>query len=175
MGSTVFVGDTNWKDYELEFEFKIVETFVNPCKSTNLAFGVRSDDASDTGFFLGILTKNDADGADWERFLCNQWVQGRKTANFPVVHKDIKQKVWHKIRMVVDGASYQVFWNDDKIVNSQNATLKEGGLTFYLINAQIHFDNLRITGDTIPDRILVIDSRAKFTTTWATIKTGISK
>ena len=81
-----------------------------------------------------------------------------------------EQGVWLTARMVADGDHYQVFINDEQVCDFQSSTLDKGGVALYSRNAEVYFDNLRITGNTIPDNVTAVDPNAKLTTTWGQIK-----
>ena len=55
IASPITIGDTSWANYEVEVQFRIVETFITECKNSMLGFGVHVDDAvSDNGVFFRL-------------------------------------------------------------------------------------------------------------------------
>ena len=153
--SSPIIGDNTWLDYEVEVQFKIAKTLSadeQPCHAA-LGVAIRNDGISiDNIVNIAVGSTNNAavGGADWDRIDCEELAQG-EYAHHDSPSALIGQGVWHALRIIADGDHYQIFINDEPLCDFQGGALNTGGVLLYTQNAEVHFDNFRITGDTIPD------------------------
>lgn len=168
-GNGLIIGDKTWKDYAFECEFKIEEILLPGCNwAPAVGVGIRSDDTvAFTGVDFGVFTQN---AAAFE-FFCERGVEG----NFALLRRGnvaIKEKEWHKLRIVANGNRYEMFIDDELICNTEADLIEGGGAIIFARSGEYHFDNVVITGDNIPDKDLglPVEPKAKFTTTWGQIK-----
>ena len=87
-----------------------------------------------------------------------------------IAHPLLKLGKWHHFKLKADGNNFTFWVNEEKILEYDNKVLADGGVGLGLTNYTARFDNFTVTGDTIPDNVAAVDSKAKLATTWAKIK-----
>ena len=172
-GTDLGIGDETWKDYEFSIQFKIEHTFRGRCRGLPYAaVGVnvrRHGPAIGRKHWVGIALGPQAIGVDWLWVSCQRWVLGtiRDIRNQPFF---VRSGEWHTMRAVVNGKRHQMFIDDTKICDLQGDLPNKGIVDLWVRSREVHFDNVVITGNEIPDKNLAVSPKAKLTTTWGQIK-----
>lgn len=177
--STFGIGDNTWKDYEFTCQFKVERTSILAGCFMPSFFGIGVHYSDTNGFIngldVGIWTK---DGV-WNGNLCERFLQGGFHTHLPGVGINllIEQGKWYTAQMVVNGNRYEMFLDNKLICNVQSDLPDTGAAAFLARNCEVHFDNVVITGDDIPDKNLglPVEPKAKLATTWGRIKSNKGK
>lgn len=91
---------------------------------------------------------------------------------------------WSHLKLSVEGDTFTFWINDEQIINRVAPRFRDfpdfpdfqtGGVGFGLRNYTARFDNITVTGDSIPDRVpdrggFAVTSHGKPTTTWGNLK-----
>jgi len=169
------IGDNTWKDYEFEFQFRIEKVFPSGCGWVNplIGFGAYFDNPNEliiNGVYVVIMEK----GGTFFGIACGQYLNGVWTSTLNVDDNiSFKPGEWYTAKFVVKDNQYKAFVNNQLLCDTPH-DLPEGGAAGLMgRNAEIHFDNVVITGDSIPNQNLglPVDPQAKLATTWGEIKT----
>ncbi|MFC1714220.1 family 16 glycoside hydrolase [Candidatus Poribacteria bacterium] len=185
----------DWKNYETSCRFKLVNTLVPNCKIySNVIFSVHIN--LPTGIFLSLETRGA--GGPWDKVVLGtsefRWV------GQPSLRTSLEEGRWYTVRMVAEDGNYQIFIDDELIVETRNTNLNSArGLAgFGIKNAEMHFDDFTITGEDIPEtlspasqdlitrmglkpmipesemqqseKLAAVSARAKLATTWGQVK-----
>jgi len=85
-----------------------------------------------------------------------------------------KLETWYTIRVVVAGAEYAFYIDDELIGEWEDDTLKEGKVGVRTYASTSHFDDIRIFGEGIPSSPgepgAAVDAHQKLAAAWAAIK-----
>jgi hypothetical protein len=179
------IGDDTWEDYEIEFRFKIDQTFLPPdCVNSygvmgafvHLQLGYAS-----RGVYLGPHAFV-ADGI-WEMNFSGT-IAGTSFLgvgdSFSVIGEvlseeaELKEGTWYTVRIIAGRNQYEWFIDDQLMwqFEGESPQLAYGGVGLYTRNCDARFDDVTITGDTIPNMDMVTATLpgGKLTTTWGQIK-----
>ncbi|MBC8236504.1 hypothetical protein H8E77_43715 [bacterium] len=104
-----------------------------------------------------------------DRAICEIIINGNAQAPHDGHFKTQVGK-WYNLRFVVTGNHYAAFIDDEQICEFQTNLPDRGGAGLVALNCEVHFDNIVITDDDIPDRNLSLDPKAKLAATWVQIK-----
>lgn len=173
LGSLFGIGDNTWKDYQFECKFKIEKPFPPGCGTWNplIAFGIHFDDTNPliNGYDLIIWHGG---GNNWTGHGCEWFWGGNRNNPGRVGNVFIEPGKWYTAKAVVKDGLHQIFVDDQLLCNAQIKQLDAGAVVFTGKNCEVHFDNVVITGDDIPDKDLglPVESKAKLATMWAIIK-----
>ena len=177
-------GDETWQDYVIEFD-------VQPLKKHgpgNIAIAARI-----TGALLMHCAIGDMPFPEPESKATSFGGNFHKEAGLRLFHTErapfLKLNKWSTMKLSVNGKNFGFWINDKKIMETgdpfiflfdgQEHMLKtknlsgfpRGGAGFGLTNYTARFDNITITGDSIPTRGgLSVSPRAKLATTWGSLK-----
>ena len=197
-------GDKTWIDYEFSIDFSIKETFpAGPgCWWPVLGILIQSDMA-ETGTlkhnrnqYVAAYSLNpepDRGNDGWNQKGCD--VRMALTPPGPYNLDDFltKPRKWYTLRLSSNTAgdnnqdsvtTYQVFINDKMICDFSFPTpflggerINAGGVAIITRNAEVHFDNVVIAGESIPDMAvddfvgaLSVSRGGKLATMWGEIK-----
>ncbi|MDE0010317.1 MAG: DUF1080 domain-containing protein [Candidatus Poribacteria bacterium] len=160
----LIIEDDTWEDYEIELKVKPLEShgpglFVIAARITEkwgllCTIGVLSPEhGSNVHCFGGRVPGK----------LFNAF--GRKE------NPPLKLKEWSTLKLSVNEAKMTFWVNGKKALESQLLSHFEGGVGFGLANYTARFDNIIISGDSIPDKgNLSVSPRLKLATTWGNLK-----
>jgi len=173
-GGMFGIGDKTWKDYEFEFQFRIEKTFPTPAGCGRIGwplvgFGVHYDNPSEFvvhGLDVVVLQR----GGVFNDVICERWFQGGWFDVAGVGTISIEE--WHTAKIIADGNQYKMFVNDQLLCDATHNLPDAGAAVLLVKNAEVHFDNVKITGDDIPNKSLglPVESKTKLATTWGNIK-----
>ena len=169
--SAIIFDDGNsltWRNYEYQIDFKI-ERIIPGVRPSVFGIGGRADDnrPGANGATLYHWTRI---FKPWNQFVCDFSVEGkffvRGDGDFP-----LDMEAWYTARFVVEENQFTAFFNDEQICNFEdNGMPEEGSVFLFASNVEAHFNNLRVTGDDIPNPGTSVDPKAKLATTWGEIK-----
>lgn len=168
--STLITLDEMWRNYQLSVQFKIEHTLFNggnDCPSV-VGIGIHCDDANaDSGIysFFGL-----GPNLQWDRHWLTNGVAPNWVDVAPIDKITLTEGKWYTARMIANGNDYQMFIDNRKVHEFQTAFPDSGRAALYARNCEVHFDNVIITGDGIPNRNLAVSPDAKLSTTWGRIK-----
>jgi len=140
----------DWVNYEMSCNLKLVQTLVPNCKIySNVIFAVHIN--LPTGIFLSLETRGS--GGPWDKVVLGtsefRWV-GQPSLKTP-----LEEGRWYTVRMVIEDGSYQIFIDDELIIETRNTnpSSARGLVGFGIKNAEMHFDDFILTGDDIPENL----------------------
>jgi hypothetical protein len=171
IASGLMFGEKTWRDYTFAFEFKFEQMFIVACGRVNVGAATRSRDGrvlNEVNF--GV---NSRDGVVW-RTVCGRNVNGRwEQFHEAVGAATIQPGEWYTVWAVAAGNLHQMFINGQLICQFEAALPEWGGVLLWAGNGEVHFDNVTITGEGMPDLDLSPLSVApgkKLTTVWGRVK-----
>ena len=167
------IGDTTWKDYEFSVQFKLEQTYHAACHENfhgwvAIGFGGHFTSRNAMNAFVTELNGNiDV----WNEFGC-AYLSQRKFRTYRIGRFITRQGKWHTAKFIADGEEYKMFIDNRLICRRRDAfgLLGKGGVYLFTRNCEVHFDNVVITGDNIPDQNLSVFPKDKLTATWGQIK-----
>ncbi len=173
--SILLMGEPDWQDYTISVNAKFVNHQVRNCCGEFMGFAAHGQSTANTYWFmLGTLQL-----AGKQVYACyTQWV------SWPL--KKIKSEAfawdmetWYHLKLTADGDEFQFYVDDELVLEYEDSTFAEGkiGLAAAFGSTTVHFDDVIITGDDVPDMDMSAEDmdfsvgpKAKYTTTWAAIK-----
>jgi hypothetical protein len=179
----LIIGDETWEDYELEYRFKIDRTFLPPdCANSYGVIGVlvhlQLGDES-RAVYIGPHDFN-ADGiweTNYSATLTGTSFLGvgnafSSTGTVLSEPANLKEGTWYTTRIIVSGNQYEWFTDNQSMWNFEGGfhELTSGAVGLYTRNCEARFDDVTITGDTIPDAVTAVSPHGKLTATWGEIK-----
>ena len=151
-------GDEAWTDYTLEVDVTLVEDV-----SIN-AVGVllRADENGDNGYRFWIRTDlQNAQFATWEN---NAYTLIEQPALAVAIGET------YNLKIVMEGNSFQCFVDDELIIDLENDFRNSGRIGFICFRAYPRYDNLIITGESVPDNLTAVQPEGKLAASWGKIK-----
>ena len=101
------------------------------------------------------------------------WRSGEGNMRVEDIDPPVEEKRWYTARIEYEDANYRMFL-DGKLVAEWKAGLPGnayGVAGFAVRNTEIHFDNVVIQGESIPDmNLAIVSSRSGLATTWGRIR-----
>jgi len=172
--SSIFgIGENTWTDYEFEFRFRIENIFSAGCGNVSplIGFGVHFDNPDEftiNGLDVVVLEN----GGVFNRPICERFFRGGYTDLGNAGNISIKQSEWYTAKIVANGNWYKMSINNQLLCDIKHDLPDAGSAVIMGKNCEVHFDDIIITGNGIPDKNLglFIDPKAKLATTWAKIK-----
>lgn len=175
--SILSMGEPDWQDYTISVNAKFVKHQARNCCGEVMGFAARGESNINVYWFsLGTLQLSGK-----QVYACYaQWV------GWPV--KKVKSEAfawdmntWYNLKLTADGDEFQFYIDDELVLEYEDSTFAEGkiGLAAAFGTTTIHFDDVVITGDDVPDMDMnlfaedmdfSVEPKGKYTTTWAAIK-----
>lgn len=174
--SSLLLGDDTWKNYTLEAQFKVEQIFSVACNSSTASIGVHFEETDKISqISLGVFGR--ANVNVWGEVTCAKEINGNPplpgNLEFPHVGNLVTELGrWYTMRIVADENRYEMFIDNKRICDVWTDLPDKGAAGVGSRNSKVHFDNVVIMGDEIPDKNLglPVDPKAKLTAMWATIK-----
>ena len=154
-----------WSDYTLELRLKFTdETGPNDPRAIMISYNDTFDTIPEGGpnapFLLittshidGMLAKN----GNW---------YFPTSAPFTLV-----PGTWYQLRILVQGSHYELFIDGQHVLAYDDATFTSGGVGIGARDVVVHFDDVRISGDSVPDGgATSVEAAGKLAVTWAALK-----
>ena len=172
--STFAFGDESWVQYEFRVDFLIEEThFLAGCKfrTSQIGFGVHF--SNPPGLVNGVVLNVETDdGAAWN-VASAEWFHNRNEGLLDVLNiVTVDPGAWHRLRLTTDGNRYEGWIDDELVLDTVQTTPGVGGVALRIRNVEARFDNLRISGEAIPDAGLSAAPRGKLPISWGFVKTS---
>jgi len=165
------IGDNAWKDYVFQFQFRIEKRFPNcgPWPPV-IGFGVHYDTPG--GVINGVdvvivANENAFDDPRGERFFGG----GNSLINLAAFPVEIGK--WYTAEAVVEDNRYQMFIDGNLLWDVKYDFPDAGAAVLFGKNCEVHFDNVVIIGDEVPDvgpSGLAIEPLGTLATSWARLK-----
>ena len=195
-GAALGIGDKTWTDYEFSAEFSFRKTF--PVCSGGwlpaIGIGIHSNVAK-TGtmqldknqwVWTGVIANQQHLGNDgWNRKECEVWLPPIYALAPNKGEFTTKPRRWYTLRLrskVIGNLTvYSAFIDDTVLCDFELETpfeagkqVNTGGVFLYVRDAEVRFDNVVTTGETIPDldmnEFLSVSRKGKLATTWGQLK-----
>ncbi len=165
--SLLTVGDKAWKDYIVEFD-------VKPMKKHgpgSIAIAARKKKTAIMTCMIGDIEFPDPES----KAIC---FSGDFHGNRYVVLNSeaaplLTLETWSHLKLSVHGPTFTFWINGKQILEArdQEANFLIGGVGFGIANYTARFDNIIITGDTIPNKgRLAVTPQGKLATVWGQLK-----
>ncbi len=177
-------GDNTWENYTMELD-------VKPLKKHGIggiAIAARVDGTwlVSCRIFDPVIIRGDDPPFQEERISCSATNLKRPALATLIVepHPLLKLNRWHHLKLSTEGDIF-TFWIDDEQVMAPTKLqifrqidvfadfpdFQTGGVGFGLWNYTAIFDNITVTGDTIPNSgDFPVTPKEKLTTTWGNLK-----
>lgn len=199
-GVALGIGDETWTDYDFSVDFSLKKTFPTGSGCWLPSFGITiHSDIGQTGTmrldrnqWVSVYVANqkpDLGNDGWDRKGCEVRLGGLGLAPDPGEFA-IDPRKWYTLRLGsrIEGefTIYQAAINDTELCNFKILTplaagkrVNVGGVAIGIRNAEIHFDNVVIAGESIPDidvndfvpkPKLSVSRGGKLATTWGELK-----
>jgi hypothetical protein len=173
--SILMIGDYSWRDYEVKADFKVEQIFGLGCGSRSPSVLTILRIAPDAMRGVNVLIQSGADKIfDWCACQAATGVGGNVQTMQSIDCVTVKEGEWYTMRVVANGDNYEMFIDETKICEHKNALPKDGTAGVGAANCEVHFDNVVIKGDDIPNMDLsaAVSPKAKLAKTWGEIKQG---
>jgi len=163
--STVLItGDATWKDYTIEYDVTLLEDHgpgdVDVVLRWRGAAGYLAIYIGDFGGLPAIYVERNLNIIMQKPF------------------DPLELNKWHHLKVEAKGKNFTFWVNDEKVLEHQDNTIKEGAVGLGLANYTARFDNVEISGPDVPDvtpptwKARPVQPSDKLAKTWATIKQG---
>jgi len=178
----LIVGDESWKDYEFEYRFQIDRTFIpSDCDNSygligavvHLQLGEQS---------YGVYTgPHDFDGDKvWETNVSATLTGSSLLGVWGVFSVEdaltkpasLKEETWYTSRIIANGNQYEWFIDNQPMwkFEGKSVQLTYGAVGLYTRNCEARFDDVIITGETIPNAVTAVSLQGKLAAAWGEIK-----
>ena len=132
---------------------------------------------------MGLATRGESVISTYV-FMLGTWLQGGQKAMafykqgvvFPhnFWSRDFAWNIntWYHLKLTADGDRFRFYVDDELALEYQDSTYAAGkvGISGAYTETTIHFDDVVITGDDVPDINLSAERKGKSTATWGAIK-----
>lgn len=168
--SILGIGDNTWRDYEFECQFRMEKFFLPGCGFLPLVgFGVHFDEPKE--FINGLdIVVGTGGGGVWNLPFCERFFQGNHVQLGGVGNISLEQGKWYTAKIIVKGNSYKMFVDNRLLCDNKSDFPDAGAAGLMGKNGEVHFDNVVITGNDIPDLDMNVSPRGKLATTWGEMK-----
>ena len=196
VGSALGIGDKTWTDYEFSVEFSFRKTFP-VCSAGGwlpaIGIGIHSN-VVETGtlrleknqwVWTGVINHQTNLGNDgWDRKQCEVWLPPVYAIAPNEGEFTTKPRRWYTLRLIANIVGNLTVYRasiDEKVLCDfdietplkAGKRLNTGGVFLYVRNAEVHFDNVVILGESIPNidmNGLSVSPGGRLTTMWGEIK-----
>ena len=172
--SYLFMGETDWQDYTISVNARFVKHQASNCCGEVIVLAPRGRTMNLCyTFFMGTWQQTGQRVGAF--YLLGDW----NPRNFRFKEFSWDMDTWYRLKLTADGDEFQLYVDDELVLEYEDSTLAAGKVGFggAFHSTTIHFDDVVITGDDVPDMNLSaedmdfpVDPKAKSTTTWAAIK-----
>ena len=178
-------GDNTWKDYTVEFDVRPLKKHGRP--TISIAARVQEKwfvQCRITEPEVVVINGANARGKGW--VLCSAGNMHRPKADllFFEPHPLLKLFRWAHFKLSVEGDIFTFWINGEQVMEPTKLRIirnregfedfpefRTGGVGIGLSNYTARFDNVTVTGDSIPDSgAFAVTSQGKLATTWGNLK-----
>jgi hypothetical protein len=161
----VLEASRDWSDYTLEFRFKFTDE-MGPSGPQGMVVSYH-----DT--FEGVPEAN----APFACVMPSGGVLGLVAIDgqFITIKGGVFQfspGTWYQMKILVEGTHYEIFIDSQQVVAYDYVDgFTKGGIGIGARDVVTHFDDIRISGDSVPNGgATAVQARGKLATTWAALK-----
>ena len=153
------IGEEDWDNYVIEAKVRI-----DVGNWAGIAFRVQSD----FEYYIYYMNVPDNKSELWQH-NDGAFDTRQNLADIPGVNILIENEVFHELRVVVEGDTFQL-WVDGELQSEDvNGTYSTGKIGVWAWSTQASFDDVTVTGDGIKDT-LAVESEGKLATAWGRMK-----
>ena len=168
--NALLIGGDTWRDYSIEVRIMVVEAFPIACQGAGVGGLVH---AADVGAIS--LSGLSCFGASRDPFLNRTLCYTQPLEGDFQLDDDrtfaVEPNRWYTMRIVAGAKDYRMFGDDVLICETERQVPDRGAAGLTVRNAEVHFDDVVITGPNVPDvGLLSVNSTDKAAATWAQIK-----
>jgi hypothetical protein len=164
------IGEADWEDYTIRVSAKIVKH-----QTTDFLEGPNIMARWESPLHLYIFAFGSSGVNDKTAYAF--YVAGDIEAK----HLEVKPfewelDKWYDLRLVAEGDRFRFYVNDQLVIDYTDDVYPKGkvGITSAFIGTTVHFDDLSVTGDEVPDmnlsQVSVLPNKGKLVTKWAKLK-----
>ena len=176
------IGNRTWRNYEFKCQFEIKDSFPSAPSSPEVGFGLHYNKPNEdvlNGLNFIIIAK---DHFHWTLGICQRFWEGFYLRIHGRNNRKLRENHLYRVRAVAEGDLYRMFLDDELVCEYENppefgTSLDSGAAVLLAKNCEVHFDEVVITGDDIPNADLnfgewqlAVSPQAKLTYTWGRIK-----
>ena len=178
-------GDNTWKDYTVEFDVRPLKKHGRP--SISIAARVQEKWMVNCSLMDPVVVLPDGGNAPQRGWIfCSAGtLQGGKAKGlFFEPHPLLKLNRWAHLKLSVEGNIFTFWINGEQIMEPTELRIfrnregfahfpdfQTGGIGLGISNYTVRFDNITVTGDSIPDSgVFAVTPQAKLATTWGHLK-----
>lgn len=149
-------GEVNWIDYTITCKARLTE----PAGFNNVAIAFRSseDGASEYMFML----EGGRQQAEWWKKI------GGTYTEIKVDPLNIDTEDWFNVRVVVEGETFQGYYEGEFISEIEDADLAAGAVGVRVYGCTSHVDDFDVNGPGIP--LTSVEASGKLAVTWGSLK-----
>ena len=178
-------GDNTWKDYTVEFDVRLLKKHGRP----SISIAARVTEA----WFVHccimdpvVILPNGANAPERGWVFCSAGSLHREKADllFFQPHPLLRLNRWAHLKLNVEGNIFTFWINDEQVMEPTELRIvrnregfadfpdfQTGGIGIGIANYTARFDNITVTGDSIPNSgAFAITPQAKLATTWGNLK-----
>ena len=178
-------GDDTWKDYTVEFDVRPLKKHGNP--SISIAARVMEKWSVRCSIIDAVVVLPGGANAPQRGWVfCRAGsLNGGKSAGLLFEHHPLfKLNRWYHLKLSVEGNIFTFYINDEQVMEPTELRIRRnregfadfpefqtGGVGIGLSNYTARFDNVTVTGDSIPDSgAFAVTPQGKLATTWGHLK-----
>ncbi len=152
----VVAGDANWTDYTITCKARLTE----PAGFNNIAIAFRATEDGASEYML--MFEGGRQQGEWWKKIAGAYTE------IKVDPLDVDLKDWFNIRVVIEGNTFEGYYNDEFISSIEDSDLKEGKVGARIYGCTSHIDDFDVNGPGIP--LTSVEPFGKLTATWGEIK-----
>jgi hypothetical protein len=154
------VGD--WTDYEVEVDMKLTDMGNHPG-------GIRARVDLETGGHY-VLWLYPGSG-NMTLYKNPGWDINTGIATLGTAPLAAEVDEYHTLKLKCAGDTITVFYDGKEMISAQDKDHPKGTIALCVQNKVVYFDNVKVTGDMIPNvNMSPVEPAGKLTTTWGTIR-----
>jgi hypothetical protein len=157
----------NWVDYTLEFRFKFTdEVGLSGTRGMLVTYHDTFEGVPEGGPNTPLAALFGGGGVMGLVAIDGQFI-GIKSGVFQFSHG-----IWYRVKILAQVTHYELFIDGQQVIAYDYVDgFTKGGIGIGAVNVVTHFDDIRISGDSVPDGgATAVQARGKLTTVWAALK-----
>lgn len=166
--SLLLTGQDGWKDYSVQCRVRFVKTREQVKQDSSVGFTLHDQGDSDNRYLFFI-------GLDQTGSIIKVFQGAWQIISFPL---EVKEDAWYSLKASV-GENKLVFTVDNLEISARDPNMIPSGKAGLVVsNAVAHFDDVEISGETIPNGgpalPKAVEAKGKLSTTWGNLKSDRS-